>query len=142
MLLVLRMIAQLVGVMRISFQLQRMELLVFCAIVPCFKEASGFSRCPSFQAKTEFCSVQWSVLVECRGGGSCCSGAHFEKLWFSSLVPLQLSFQFFEHCGTGKRVVVIRFIYVCFVLGVKLECWKEGVYLVLDDQRRAGGRKR
>ena len=40
--------------------------------------------------------------------------------------------------------MVIRFICGCFVPGVKSEGWQEDVYLVskLDDQRRAGGRKR
>ena len=58
---------------------------------------------------------------------------------------LQLSFQFFflNMVPLVERVV-IRFICVCFVPCVKLEGWKEDVYFLskLDDQRRAGGRKR
>ena len=46
-----------------------------CVIVPFFKaEASGFSRCPSCQAKTEFCSAQWAVAQDVSSRG-------VQRLW-------------------------------------------------------------
>ena len=149
MLLVLQ-IVQLVGVIRTSFQVQRMELLVF---VPEFPFQDGSQRVfavPKFSSEDkvlhramERCTklqFSWSVEV----AAAVVREQILKILVVVALVPCSCRFSLLTMVPLVERVVVIRFICVCFVPCVKLEGWKEDVYLLskLDDQRRAGGRKR
>ena len=103
MLLLLQVLAQLVGVIRLSFQVQRMELLVVVPLFPFQCGSQWVIAVPKFSREDR---VLQFAMARCFRGGS---GTRVSR-------ALQLSFPSFEHgVALVEGVVVIRFIRVCLV---------------------------
>ena len=102
MLLVLQMTVQLVGVMRISLQVQRMELFVFVPLFHFQGRSQRVFAVPKFSSKESVlqCAMNgalhktfsWSVEVVAQILKNC---------GFRCARALQLSLQFFEHGASG-----------------------------------------